>query len=83
MTDSIEQRVLRIVSDISGFEPEEISRTSRFFDDLEIDSIKAIEVTVAIEKAFRISVRDEDVPKILTVQDAIDTVEKLIDKKNV
>lgn len=78
MTDTIEQKVLHIVADISGFEPQEITRASRFYDDLEIDSIKAIEVTVAIEKAFRISVRDEDVPKILTVQDAIETVEKLV-----
>ena len=30
---------------------------------LEVDSIKAIEITVAIEKKFKISVRDEDVPE--------------------
>ena len=79
MSDSVEQKVVHLIAEISGFEPEEITRESRFYDDLEIDSIKAIEITVAIEKTFKISVRDEDVPKILTVQDAITTVEKLLE----
>ncbi len=46
--------------------------------DLEVDSIKAIEITVAIEKKFKVSVRDEDVPKITSVKDAIALVEKLL-----
>jgi acyl carrier protein len=45
---------------------------------LEVDSIKAIEITVAIEKKFKISVRDEDVPKITTVKDAVELVNKLL-----
>ena len=47
-------------------------------DDLEIDSIKAIEITVAIEKKFKISVRDEDVPKITTVNQAVELVNNLL-----
>ena len=49
-----------------------------FFTDLEIDSIKAIEIAVAIEKKFKISVRDEDIPKITTVKEAVELTKKLI-----
>ena len=38
---------------------------------MEIDSIKSIEITVAIEKRFKISIRDEDVPHITTVKEAL------------
>jgi acyl carrier protein len=69
---------MAIISDISGFEPEEISLDSNFLKDLEIDSIKAIEITVAMEKKFKLSVRDEDVPKILTVRQAVELVENLL-----
>jgi acyl carrier protein len=48
--------------------------------DLEIDSIKAIEITEAIEKKFKISVRDEDVPNITTVRHAIELINNLINQ---
>ena len=76
--DDIEKEVISIISDVSGFEEEEITPEKNFYKDLEIDSIKAIEITVAIEKKFKISVRDEDVPNITTVKQAVDLVNKLL-----
>lgn len=81
MAEDIEKEIITIISDISGFEPEEIKPETNFFQDLEIDSIKAIEITVAIEKKFKISVRDEDVPNITTVKEAVDLVNKLLAEK--
>jgi acyl carrier protein len=49
---------------------------------LEIDSIKAIEITVAIEKKFKIQVRDEDVPNITTLRQAVELVNVLISQKD-
>ena len=76
MATAVEKDIVSIVSDVSGLDPEEITLEKNFYKDLEIDSIKAIEITVAIEKKFKISVRDEDVPKIATVKDAVELVEK-------
>ena len=55
---------------------------TKLADELEIDSIKAIEITVALEKKFKISIRDEDVPNIATVQQAIDMTYKLLNQKS-
>jgi len=79
--DQIEKEIIAIASDVSGFEPEEITRETHFYNDLEIDSIKAIEITVAIEKRFKISVRDEDVPNITTVRHAVELVAELLKEK--
>lgn len=81
MEANIEKEIVSIISDVSGFDAAEITTDKNFFKDLEIDSIKAIEITVAIEKKFKISVRDEDVPKITTVKDAVELVEKLLTRE--
>ena len=82
MRDNVEKEIVEIIADISGFETDEIKPDANFFEDLEIDSIKAIEITVAIEKKFKISVRDEDVPNITTVRQAVDLVEKLMNGRS-
>ncbi|MEW6571535.1 MAG: acyl carrier protein [Nitrospirota bacterium] len=74
----IEKEVITIISEVSGFDEEEISLDTNLANDLEIDSIKAIEITVALEKKFKISVRDEDIPNITTVGQAVETVNKLL-----
>jgi acyl carrier protein len=78
MTDTVKEEIVAIIADISGFDENEITLDTNFQKDLEIDSIKTIEITVAIEKKFKISVRDEDVPKITTVRQAVELVERLL-----
>lgn len=81
MKSEVEKEIVSIIAEISGYEEEEITPDKNFFDDLEIDSIKAIEITVAIEKKFKISVRDEDVPNITTIREAVALVNGLIEAK--
>jgi acyl carrier protein len=75
---TVEKEIMLIISDVSGFDEEEITLETNIVEDLEVDSIKAIEITVAIEKKFKISVRDEDVPRIVSVKQAVDLVERLL-----
>ena len=49
-----------IIADIAECEPEEVGLDANFYSDLGIDSIKAIEVVVAIERKFSISVIRSD-----------------------
>src|SRR5690242_6802104 len=76
MGQDIEKEIIAIIADVSGFEVSDINPETDIVKDLEVDSIKAIEITVAIEKKFRVSIRDEDVPKIVAVKQAVDLVEK-------
>jgi acyl carrier protein len=82
MSENIEQDIISIISDVSGFDVGEIKPETHLANELEIDSIKAIEITVAIEKKFKISVRDEDVPKIVTLKDALELVKNLLQQKD-
>ncbi len=80
MTRNIEQEIISIIADVSGFDENEITTETNIVQDLEVDSIKAIEITVAIEKRFKVSVRDEDVPKIVSVKQAVGLVSKLLNQ---
>jgi acyl carrier protein len=82
VTEKIEKEIISILSDVSGVDEQEIKPDTDLAKDLEIDSIKAIEITVAIEKKFKISVRDEDVPKIMTLRQAVDLVSQLLGQKS-
>ena len=80
MSEDVQKEIISIISDVSGYDEEEITPDKHFYDDLEIDSIKAIEITVAIEKKFKISIRDEDVPTLVTVDQAVTLVRQLLQK---
>ena len=45
-------------------------------EDLGIDSLDAVELAMAIEEAFDIKIDDEDLKKLITVQDIVNCVEK-------
>ena len=81
MAENVEKEIISIISDVSGFDEEEIKPDTNLQNELEIDSIKAIEITVAIEKKFKIAIRDEVVPNITTVKQAVNLVNELLKQK--
>jgi acyl carrier protein len=74
---NIEREIIAIISEISGVEEDMISPQSHLANDLEIDSIKAIEIIVAIEKKYKIAIRDEDISQIKTLQEILSLVKSL------
>lgn len=77
----IEHDVRQLIADVTGRTFEELAPDKNFWTDLGVDSIKAIEITVAIERKYKISIRDEEIPQIATVGQAILTVKKGLEKK--
>jgi acyl carrier protein len=79
--NNIKNEIISIISEVSGVEEEQITLESHLANDLEIDSIKAIEIIVAIEKKYKISIRDEDVSQITSVQQIFNLVDTLTRQK--
>lgn len=79
--NDLEKEIIAIMSDITGYDIGEITPETNLVKDMEVDSIKAIEITVAIEKKYRISIREEDVPKIITVKQAVELVRKSLPRE--
>ncbi len=68
---SIEERVIEIIVDQLGVDPEEVTMESRFREDLEADSLDLVELMMAFEEEFGGEISDEDAMKIQTVGEAV------------
>ena len=64
MSNNTEDEIRSMVSEIIEVPVEELTPDADFFDDLHVDSLKAIEIVAAFEKKYRIIVPEEDIPNI-------------------
>lgn len=61
MADStIAYRVTDVISRVSGFDMEEITEDKDLWDDIGLDSLDLVELTVSLEEEFAIEIPDED-----------------------
>ncbi|MBW2618518.1 MAG: acyl carrier protein [Deltaproteobacteria bacterium] len=67
---SVEEKVKQIIVDQLSVAEEDVVPEASFVDDLGADSLDQVEMIMAMEEAFNISIADEDAEKIRTVQDA-------------
>lgn len=80
--DNLELEIKQVIANVTGRSIEELKPEANFWTDLGVDSIKAIEITVAIERQYRISIRDEQIPTIATIKQAVELVRQALEKKN-
>ncbi|EPT03926.1 hypothetical protein FOMPIDRAFT_1141264 [Fomitopsis schrenkii] len=72
----ISARVLDVLKGFEKVDPVKLAETSRFAEDLGLDSLDAVEVVMAVEEEFAIEIPDEEADEIKTVQQAIDYIAK-------
>ncbi|MCH8292069.1 acyl carrier protein [Candidatus Poribacteria bacterium] len=75
MTESeIRRRVKEVIAGVSGIDIMEIGDNASFEEDLELDSLALLEISVDIElrfKEFNIQIPDDEIAELQTVQDAV------------
>ena len=76
----IAEKVKKIICEQLDVSEADVVPTASFVDDLGADSLDQVELIMAMEEDFEISISDENAEKILTVQDAIDYVTKALAK---
>ena len=72
----VANKVKAIIVDKLGVDESEVTETASFTNDLGADSLDTVELIMEFEKAFNITIPDEDAgEKISTVKNAIDYIE--------
>lgn len=74
----VEDKVKKIICEQLDVPEEDVVPEASFVDDLGADSLDQVELIMAMEEEFDISIPDEDAEKIATVRDAIDYIKKTI-----
>lgn len=75
---AIFQEVSTILSKLFEIAPEDIKPEARLYEDLELDSIDAVDVIVHLQKKTGKKIKPETFKSVRTVQDVVDAVENLL-----
>lgn len=73
---SIEEKVKDIIVEQLGVNPEQVTTTASFIEDLGADSLDTVELVMAFEEEFNVEVPDEDAEKLHTVGDVVKYIEE-------
>jgi acyl carrier protein len=72
----IEGKIKNIICEQLDVAEEDVVLTASFVDDLGADSLDQVELIMAMEEEFDVSIPDEDAEKITTVKDAVEYIKK-------
>ncbi len=71
------ERIRDIIATTLNLLPEDITPEKSFAEDLDADSLDLAEIIMAIEDEFGVTIPDEILEKVVTVQDAYDLVKTI------
>ncbi|HOI75850.1 MAG TPA: acyl carrier protein [Syntrophales bacterium] len=69
---TLEEKVINIIMEQLGVTREECVPEAAFIEDLGADSLDLVELIMEMEENFGITIADNELEKIRTIQDAID-----------
>ena len=81
MSDDIVQRVLKTIATSKRIPPETVTIDSEF-QQLNIDSMDAVEILFALENEFDINIPDDEVRAVRNVRQMCEGVERLVAAKS-
>ncbi|UCF84796.1 MAG: acyl carrier protein [Desulfobacteraceae bacterium] len=73
---TVDEKIKKIICEQLDVAEKDVVPEASFVDDLGADSLDQVELIMAMEEEFDISIPDEDAEKIGTVQDAVDYIKK-------
>lgn len=76
----LEEKVRKIICEQLNVAEKDVVPEASFVDDLGADSLDQVELIMAMEEEFDVSISDEEAEKIVTVQDAADYIKKALEK---
>jgi acyl carrier protein len=76
--DEIYQEVASLLTNLFEIEAGDIRPDARLYEDLELDSIDAVDMVVHLQKRTGRKIKPETFRSVRTVQDVVDAVEQLM-----
>ncbi|CDG87366.1 acyl carrier protein [Xenorhabdus bovienii] len=75
------QEVSQLLVKLFELSPEQITPDARLYEDLELDSIDAVDMVVHLQKKTGKKIKPESFKSVRTVQDVVEAVEQLLNEQ--
>ena len=72
------EKLQSIIAEVLNIEPDEVTMTSTFVDDLGADSLDIFQIIMGIEEVFDIKIPDDAAEHIVSVGDAVEQIKNAI-----
>lgn len=72
------EKLKKVIVEVLNVDPEEISLSTTFADDLGADSLDVFQIIMGIEEEFNIEIDAEVAEKINTVEDAVELIKAAV-----
>ncbi|MBM3249891.1 MAG: acyl carrier protein [Candidatus Omnitrophica bacterium] len=79
--EDLENEIRNLIAEIIEKEPREVTPDARFFEDLGVDSMMALEILAAMEKKYRIHIPEEKLTQLTTLRQTVAVAREFLDKK--
>lgn len=76
--DQIYRRVLAVLEELFEIDPRDVTPESRLYEELEIDSIDAVDLVVELKEITGKKLQPEEFKSVRTVQDMVEAVFRLL-----
>ena len=77
----LENDIRNLIAEIIEKNPSEITTDAKFFEDLEVDSMMALEIMAAMEKKYKIVIPEEKLAQLTTLRETVAVAEQYIKDK--
>ena len=75
LSNSMNPTLLEVLKDVVTTDESKLTPEAKLIDDLGCDSLSAVEITMMLEEKLGITIDDEEVSQIVTIQDIINIIE--------
>ena len=72
--DATFERFKKCAVEVLAVEPDKVTREARFAEDLDADSLDLVELVMALEESFDITVEETELEDVTTVGQAFDLI---------
>lgn len=76
MNVSVQQRVIKVISDVTNRKEHEIKLEASLSSDLKMDSLQRMTLYISLEDEFQNTMAPEEVDQLATVKDIIGFIDK-------
>ncbi len=76
--EEIYQRIVSVLEELFEIDPQQVSPQSHLYEDLDIDSIDAVDLVVELKKITGKKLQPDDFKSVRNVQDVVDAISRLL-----